>query len=191
MPHLTTFERIRVIDLFNNLPVETKCKFEVVAHQAFEKYKIKICDKSVRNLVKKWKETGNVGDKPRPNKQKLLISNRGILNINQALLKDPCLTARKIKAKLFLAASPRTIRRCIRKLGWKKIQTRYCQIVSPINRIKRFVYASMAKINNENFCDVIDVDECTKYCQIAKISQFLLLITLWRIKKITLSYLEK
>jgi len=107
------------------------------------------------------------------------------------LLKDPCLTARKIKAKLFLAASPRTIRRCIRKLGWKKIQTRYCQIVSPINRIKRFVYASMAKINNENFSDVIDVDECTKYCQIAKISQFLLLITLWRIKKITLSYLEK
>ena len=77
MPHLTTFERIRVIDLFNNLPVETKCKFEVVAHQAFEKYKIKICDKSVRNLVNKWKETGNVGDKPRPNKQKLLISNRG------------------------------------------------------------------------------------------------------------------
>ena len=53
MPHLTTFERIRVIDLFN--------------HQAFEKYKIKICDKSVRNLVKKWNETGNVGDKPRPN----------------------------------------------------------------------------------------------------------------------------
>ena len=53
------------------------------ARQAFEKYKIKICDKSVRNLVKKWKETGNVGDKPRPNKQKLLISNRGILNINQ------------------------------------------------------------------------------------------------------------
>ena len=51
MPHLTTFERIRVIDLFNNLPVETKCKFEV----AFEKYKIKIFDKSVRNIVKKWK----------------------------------------------------------------------------------------------------------------------------------------
>ena len=71
------------------------------------------------NLVKKWNETGNVGDKPRPNKQKLLISNRGILNINQALHKDPCLTARKIKAKLFLAASPKTIRRCIRKLGWK------------------------------------------------------------------------
>jgi hypothetical protein len=64
----------------------------------------------------------------------------------------------KIKAKLFLAASPRAIRRCIRKLGWKKIQTRYCQIVSPINRIKRFVFTSLAKINNENLSDVIDVD---------------------------------
>jgi hypothetical protein len=53
--------------------------------------------------------------------------------------------ARKIKATLFLAASLRTIRRCIRKLGWKKIQTSNCQIVSPINRIKRFVYANILK----------------------------------------------
>jgi hypothetical protein len=37
MPHLTTFERIRVIDLFNNFPVETKCKFEVVAHVKYLK----------------------------------------------------------------------------------------------------------------------------------------------------------
>jgi hypothetical protein len=64
--------------LFNNLPVETKCKFEIVAHQAFEKCKIKICHKSVRKIVKKWNETGNVGDKPRPNKQKLFISNKSI-----------------------------------------------------------------------------------------------------------------
>ena len=119
------------------------------------------CDKSVRNIVKKWEKSCSVGDKPRPNKDKLLISNTGILNINNALLNDTCLTAGKIKKRLFLTASQQTIRRCIRKLGWRKIQTKYSQIVSTINRIKRFVYASMAKINNENFDDVIDVDECT------------------------------
>ena len=97
----------------------------------------------------------------RQTEEKLLISNIGILNINKDLLNDPCLTARKTKKMFFLTASQQTIRRCIRKLGWRKIQTKYCQIVSPVNRLKRFVYASMAKINNENFDDVIDVDECT------------------------------
>jgi hypothetical protein len=67
MPHLTTFERIRVIDLFNNLPVETKFKFEVVLAKLLKNIKINICDKSVRNLVKKWNETGVVCDKSRPN----------------------------------------------------------------------------------------------------------------------------
>ena len=161
MPHLSNFERMRIVDLYNKLPKSTKSKFEVVAGLAFNQYQIKICDKSVRNIVKKWEKSCSVGDKPRPNKDKLLISNTGILNINNALLNDPCLTAGKIKKRLFLTASQQTIRRCIRKLGWRKIQTKYCQIVSPINRIKRFVYASMAKKNNENFYDVIDLDECT------------------------------
>jgi hypothetical protein len=78
------------------------------------------------------------------------------------LLNDPCLTTGKIKKRLFLTASQQTIRRCIRKLGWRKIQTKYCQIVSPINRIKRFVYESMAKKNNENFDNVIDVENDQK-----------------------------
>jgi hypothetical protein len=37
-------------------------------------------------LVKKWNEKGNIGGKPRPNKQKLLISNKVTLSINKALL---------------------------------------------------------------------------------------------------------
>ena len=161
MPHLSVLERMRVVDLFNKLPNTTKKKFEVVAGLALKTYHIKICGKRVQNIVAKWVKSRSVADKPRPNKEKLLISNIGILNINKALLNDPCLTARKIKKMFFLTASQQTIRRCIRKLGWRKIQTKYCQIVSPVNRLKRFVYASMAKINNENFDDVIDVDECT------------------------------
>ena len=152
---------MRFVDLFNKLPNTTKKKFEVVAGLALKTYHIKICGKSVQNIIAKWVKSCSVADKPRPNKEKLLISNMGILNINKALLNDPCLTAGKIKKRFFLTASQQTIRRCIRKLGWRKIHTKYCQIVSPVNRLKRFVYASMAKINNENFDDVIDVDECT------------------------------
>ncbi len=63
------------------------------------------------------------------------------------------------KKRVFLTASQQTIRRCIGKLGWRKIHTKYCQIVSPVNRLKRFVYASMAKITNENFDDVIDLNK--------------------------------
>ena len=95
MPHLSNFERMRIVDLYNKLPKSTKSKFEVVAGLAFNQYQIKISDKSVRNIVKKWEKSCSVGDKPRPNKDKLLISNTGILNINNALLNDPCLTAIK------------------------------------------------------------------------------------------------
>ena len=39
--------------------------------------------------------------------------------------------------------------------------TKYCQIVSQTHRVKRFIFACMAKLNKEEFDDVIDVDECT------------------------------
>ena len=95
MPHLSILERMRVVDLFNKLPNATKKKFEVVAGLALKQYHIKICGKSVQNIVAKWAKSCSVADKPRPNKEELLISNIGILNINKALLNDPCLTARK------------------------------------------------------------------------------------------------
>ena len=153
MPYLSVLERMRVVNFFNKYPNTTKKKFEVVAGLALKQYHIKICGKNVQNIVAKWVKSCSVTDKPRPNKEKLLISNIGILNINKALLNDPCLTARKIKKMFFLTASQQTIRRCIRKLDWRKIQTKYCLIVSPVSHIKRFVNASLAKINNESFDD--------------------------------------
>ena len=47
------------------------------------------------------------------------------------------------------------------QLGWRRVNTKYCQIVSPVNRLKRFIYYCMAKLNNDNYEDVIDIDECT------------------------------
>ena len=33
--------------------------------------------------------------------------------------------------------------------------------MSPVNRLKRFIYYCMAKLNIDNYEDVIDIDECT------------------------------
>ena len=65
----------------------------------------------------------------------------GVRAINEALLQNPFLTSKKIKLDLCLIASTRTICKCINKLGWRKVSTKYCRIVSPINKIKRFIYA--------------------------------------------------
>ena len=61
---------------------------------------------------------------------------------------------------LSLIASTRTIRKCINKQGWRKVNTKYCSIVNPINKIKRFIYGCTAKLNNEQFDNVNDIDEC-------------------------------
>ena len=90
-----------------------------------------------------------------------MISNSGVLAINKALLKDPCLTTQQLKVKLKLLASKRTINRYINKIGWKKSRTRYCQVVDPMNRVKRFSFACLVKIYNDLFDDVLAVDECT------------------------------
>jgi hypothetical protein len=55
MPHLSNFERMRIVDLYNKLPKSPKSKFEVLAGLAFNQYQIKISDKSVRNIVKSGK----------------------------------------------------------------------------------------------------------------------------------------
>jgi len=88
-----------------------------------------------------------------------LISAKGLLAINSALLKNPFITRSKLKADLKLIAHVRTISSAIRRLGWRKVQTKYCQIVDPINRLKRFIYCCFCKRYQEDFFDTIDVDE--------------------------------
>ncbi len=90
-----------------------------------------------------------------------LITNRGLLSLNQHLQINSQHTLKKVKQELVLTASTRTISRYCSKIGWRKIRTRYCQIVSSNNRIKRFIYACCAKIYHEKYDDSIHADECT------------------------------
>ena len=69
--------------------------------------------------------------------------------------------------KLGLVASKRVIRDYCSQLGWKKVNTKYCQIVSPVNSVKRFVYACCCKLFNEKYDDVTVIDETTVEIRLA------------------------
>ena len=95
---------------------------------------------------------------PKSNKHKLLISREGLLAINKALLKNPFITCNKLRAKLSLVAK---LRRYIKMLGWRRVETKYCQIVSFENCVKRFIYGCCCKIFNETFDDSVNIVECS------------------------------
>ena len=65
-----------------------------------------------------------MGDKPRPNLQKKIVSNAGYLAINKLLHKRPFLTAQKVKYNLNLVTSRRDVARAIQKLGWHQVPTK-------------------------------------------------------------------
>ena len=77
--------------------------------------------------------------------QKYFISKRGLLAINKALLVNPFITRTKLKLDLQLVASVRTISKAIQLLGWRRVLTKYCQIVEPRNRVKRFIYCGFCR----------------------------------------------
>ena len=90
-----------------------------------------------------------------------MISNKGMLALNKALLSNPCYTLRKLKEDLNIIASTRTISRAIHQMGWRHALTKYCQMIRPVNRLKRFIYACFSKRFEEDYDDAIFVDECT------------------------------
>ena len=65
MPHLSLFDRIKVINLFTKLKNGVKDKYFVVSREAFNTYRIKISEGVVRILVKKWQTTNKLADRPK------------------------------------------------------------------------------------------------------------------------------
>ena len=84
-----------------------------------------------------------------------------MLEINQELLKNPFITCLMLKEKLNLVASTRKIRNYINLLGWNQVNTNFCQIVAPSNRLKRYTYACCCKLFQEKYDEVLVIDETT------------------------------
>ena len=55
------------------------------------------------------------------------------------------------------------IRGYIKRLGWRKVETKYCQIVSFDNRVKRYIYGYLCKMFDEKYENVVDTDEYSAY----------------------------
>ena len=168
MPHLSVIERLRIIKIFQMLKTSRHGnKAKRVQTIARDIYCIEISLVGVYNIINKWLNSGVIRDFERDNSKKRLISDLGVLAINKQLLKNPFITCLMLKEKLNLVASKRTIRDYINKLGWTKVNTKYCQIVSPINRLKRFIYACCCKLFNEKYDDVLVIDETTVEVRLA------------------------
>ena len=77
------------------------------------------------------------------------------------MFNKPLLYFQKAKRIIKFFASLKTISRALHKMGWRHVLTKYCQIIRPVNRLKRFIYTCMAKRFGEEYDDAIFVDECT------------------------------
>ena len=49
----------------------------------------------------------------------------------------------------------------MRRQGWHNVQTKYCQIVEPRNRVKRLLYCCLTKHYQERYENTINADETT------------------------------
>jgi hypothetical protein len=85
MGHISLFERMRIISLFNPLEIGCRNKYKVVSDLAKNNFGIIISAKTVNRWIDRWMKTNNSVDRPRDNKDKLLISNKGMLALNKAI----------------------------------------------------------------------------------------------------------
>ena len=84
MPHLSLFDRVKIVYLFNKLSKGFRDKYSFVSNQAKAIYQISISESGVRRLIKKWQNTNQVADRIKTNVSKCLISNAGLLALNEA-----------------------------------------------------------------------------------------------------------
>ena len=120
---LNNLERHRILEIFeSNEYYGAHNKFEKVC-QAAKLENIRISSRGLYKLVNRYKLRGFVRNQ-KPASSNMLITKRGLLAVNESLLKNSFLTAKKLKFNLVLVASRRTVTRYISKLGWKKIRTR-------------------------------------------------------------------
>lgn len=90
------------------------------------------------------------------------VVNKGeLLQIENFIKENPHSSAEDVRSQLKLCVSKSTVLRYINRLHWVSTKTSYCAEISGINISKRWHYAVGAFIRNEQFNDVIFVDETT------------------------------
>ena len=77
--HLTPKQRSDVVTTYYSIARERSVNRAKVAVALLARQNIEISESGVKYIIRKWRLTSKVGDKPRPNLQKKLSLKRGIL----------------------------------------------------------------------------------------------------------------
>ena len=94
---LTNHQRIDSVNVFNDNKFNgVKNKYFVVSN-ALKSLNIKISGRNLRKIIYKYNKSGRVGDKRRTCHKQRLITNRGLLSLNQHLQINSQHTLKKVK----------------------------------------------------------------------------------------------
>ena len=144
-----------------------KSKYKIIQNYLLNEHHFIISINRLRIFVKQWFLTGNcnfkyffisivdniylccfkLGSFTTENKlmnvDKSKITENELKRLHYTIYHHREYTALRLKNKLNLRASVSSIRRYINLLGWRKIRTRYCQIVSVKNKIERWLFSRL------------------------------------------------
>ena len=160
MGRLSVEVRARVVNLW-------RAKFtvkDIVERLAEEE--VEISRTAIYNLVSKFSQTNAVGDmKRRPRSR--IFDEEHYRFVDELMAENTDLTSRQLHTAFkekypSVVASLSTIKRARRHLDWSSKRTRYCQLISDINKEKRMEWClEMVLAGDLDFEDVIWTDECS------------------------------
>lgn len=116
--------------------------------------------KSIYLLVRKYQNLGSIADMPKPPRKKLLESEH-FRFIDESMESNPELTSRH-KENFSVPVSLSTVKRARQALGWGSKRSRYCALISEVNKEKRMTWC-MDRVAEDDldFTDVVWTDECS------------------------------
>lgn len=139
---------------------ETYKRIQELLLQENKKFKTSV--NTICQVVKRFKNEQRLTDLPRTGRHPKLRK-KHLEYLNELISNDREITnieiSNKIRDKYRVIVSPGCIRLSAKKIQWSRKQTRYCQIVSEINKLKRKMYANFCHLTNESFDDCIFIDE--------------------------------
>ena len=163
MVRLSLNKRIRVVTLYKkNYLHHMKYRFRILKRLASNE-DIFASEKTLRRIVKHYFSTGAVTNKKSLTRSINLmkISQNQLNELDNLIEENKETTALQAQNLLNLRVSTRTVQNYLRRLGWRRIVTRFCQFVSSKNRAERIIFCNFCVLTKETFDYSIFIDECT------------------------------
>lgn len=158
MPPMTEELRRKVVRL--NRQEGIGCK-RIVRRLAQEN-DVTVSHRTVARLLAKFNETGSILNRSRHPRGKLYSQEHEEF-VNGQMTETSDMSAgelsRRIRDRFGIEVSKAAVKRYRRKLGWKQGTTRYCQLISDVNKEKRRTWCELQLANNETFDDYVFTDE--------------------------------